>query len=38
MRVYLGEVQCGKCGRYLIAPMNGDSCTFFHVGGYRKHV
>ena len=26
---------CGDCGKILIPPFNGDSCTFNHVGGYR---
>ena len=26
---------CGDCGKILIPPFNGDSCTMNHVGGDR---
>lgn len=29
------RLYCGGCGKVLIPPFVGDSCTFNHVGGDR---
>jgi len=29
------RMYCGWCGKILIPPFTGDSCTMNHVGGYR---